>query len=339
MMVHLSQPVIVALIGLGGIVIQSTAELIKHVLQSRRERTGGVPPTPRPGRPSVPKLAIFALLLLMAVVGGGVAVFGRGTPATELRITYPRDSAQVEMREMIRGTSRGLRGRDSVWVVVYIPDLESYFPQRGAATVQADGVWNAPVQIGAEDEGSRAFDILVVTADRNARAAFHRYLEQVPREGHWEGLKELPRGVVPHHRATVSRASTPSVSRDPEGHRVFVSPSGGFSIREEPEVGRGRLTVYDRAGGKVARVKVTQHSGGDFANDIKAVAWSADERRFGVMYHESGAGHVSIVDLDAKREIGWIPVDSTYHRLGFLGNGTLVVNGRRIAVAERIVSP
>ncbi len=279
-------------------------------------------------------LASWVMLLVGVVAGVGLALAAgrrpvdRGAPtAARVGITYPAESTGVEMRETIRGSSAGVSPDDSIWVVIYIPELQSYFPQERSADVQAGGGWSARVQIGNEGDAGVSFEVLAVTADRRARREFRRYLEQGRQTGRWEGLPRLPGGALEYERVAVARRVFQPTR--------FTSPGGRFAVVEGEPGGYGILEIHDGSGRLLREVVVTQHIDGDFPNPLKALAWSPDETLFAVLYHHGSGGHVSLVSAETGREIDIREIDDQPHSLSFSADGRFIRAGRtRLPVAD-----
>lgn len=96
------------------------------------------------------------------------------------------------------------------------------------------------------------------------------------------------------------------------------SPDKIMYAREEEPEQTGRIGLYERATERQLKVvKVTQHTEGESPNEIKGLAWSPDSRRLAVMYHQSGGGTVSIVDVGEGREVNRLSIKGQPHRIEF----------------------
>ncbi|MBN1979568.1 MAG: hypothetical protein JW918_19400 [Anaerolineae bacterium] len=126
-------------------------------------------------------------------------------PGTEVEISYPRNQAQVEQTEVVRGTSRAIPDGDVIWVVVLSQEAGRYYPQNYAAEVEAKGNWSSITYVGVEGDEGRKFDILAIVADKAAQDAFSAYLADARDKSDWPGLDKLPEGATVYSRITVTR--------------------------------------------------------------------------------------------------------------------------------------
>jgi hypothetical protein len=105
------------------------------------------------------------------------------------------------------------------------------------------------------------------------------------------------------------------------------SPDKMLYAREEEPQQQGRVGIYERATDRQLKVvKVTQQPDGDGPNEIKGLAWSPDSRLLAVMYHQSGGGSVSIVDVKQGRERARLTIKGQPHLIEFI-NGTQLQAG------------
>jgi hypothetical protein len=127
------------------------------------------------------------------------------TLTTDVRITYPVDSVQVEREEMVRGTSQLIPEGYAIWIVVYPYVANRYYPQNDSAVIEAKGDWSSRTCIGVEADMGLKFDILAVLASKTAQDAFGAYLQTARDKEDWPGLEKLPKGATVYHRITVTR--------------------------------------------------------------------------------------------------------------------------------------
>lgn len=127
------------------------------------------------------------------------------TTTTEVEITYPYDGANVEIGELVRGTSEKIPKGQAIWIIVYPYLFDRYYPQNNPAAVQVNGDWISLTFIGIEEDVNKKFDIIVVLADKRAQDAFNAYLKQAEDTGIWSGLERLPEGATIYDSTTVTR--------------------------------------------------------------------------------------------------------------------------------------
>jgi hypothetical protein len=96
------------------------------------------------------------------------------------------------------------------------------------------------------------------------------------------------------------------------------SPDKMLYAREEEPKNLGQIGIHDRATDRqLTVIKVTQQADGDGPNEIKGLAWSPDSRLLAVMYHQSGGGSVSIVDVKQGKETLHLNIKGQPHAIEF----------------------
>jgi len=94
-----------------------------------------------------------------------------------------------------RGTAGHLKGR--LWLVVYSPVAQRYYPQPGPVAVSRAGKWSGTVYFGtAATHRGEPYILLAVQASPAASAAMKHYLAAGNRTGRWPGLAAMPRGSL-----------------------------------------------------------------------------------------------------------------------------------------------
>jgi hypothetical protein len=102
------------------------------------------------------------------------------------------------------------------------------------------------------------------------------------------------------------------------------SPDKMLYAREEEPERHGRIGIYDRATDRQIKVvKVTQQPDGDGPNEIKGLAWSPDSRLLAIMYHQSGGGSVSILDVMKGNESARLSLLGQPHEIEFISQTKL----------------
>jgi hypothetical protein len=97
------------------------------------------------------------------------------------------------------------------------------------------------------------------------------------------------------------------------------SPDKMLYAREEEPKNLGHIGLYDRGTDQRLKLfKVTQQQEGDGPNEIKGLAWSPDSRLLAVMYHQSGGGSVSILDVKQGTETGRLNIKGQPHSIEFI---------------------
>ena len=189
--------IIVAIITAIGIIIAAR----QRRRQRRRQRESS--------RPESVQRIIITWTILMVVcstlLAANFVVYGL-RPRPKVEITYPSDGANVEIREMGRGTSQKIPEGQAIWIVVYTHVVDRYYPRDNPADVQANGDWTSSLTyIGIEEDVNKKFDIIAVLADKMAQDAFNAYIEQAKDTKKWTGLGKLIEGTTIYDRITVTR--------------------------------------------------------------------------------------------------------------------------------------
>lgn len=189
--------IIVAIITAAGVVIAAIIGRRQRQMQRGSPRPGGEPR--RIGTWTI--LMVVCVILLTANLG----FYGWQYIKPEVEITYPYDGANVEIGELVRGTSEKIPKGQAIWIIVYPYLFDRYYPQKNPTAVQANGDWISLTFIGIEEDVNKKFDIIAVLADKRAQDAFNAYLIQAKDTNTWPGLGRLLEGVTIYDRITVTR--------------------------------------------------------------------------------------------------------------------------------------
>ncbi len=121
-------------------------------------------------------------------------------------LAIPQDGDTVECEVFAKGTYSP-EVQDVIWPVVFVGGR--YHPQDegGLAPSKANGQWLGTVRFGdcthPDTDIGRTFQLVIVTADTQANAAFEAYLRTAA--PNFRGLPGLPPGVTEHARIVVTR--------------------------------------------------------------------------------------------------------------------------------------
>jgi len=127
------------------------------------------------------------------------------TPSAPVRITYPEKDAVVEQGETVSGKYENIPDVQKLWVVIYIPKVNRYYPQAEPADLQADGTWSSPATFGGPGDSGLKFEAIAVLADTSAQKAFTDYLATSKARKSYIGMEGLPGGARRQHSVTVTR--------------------------------------------------------------------------------------------------------------------------------------
>lgn len=123
----------------------------------------------------------------------------------QIEIRTPLEREKVEMITSVSGTSQNVPKDSVIWVVVFLPVVQRYFPMNDPAVLQVSGEWTSQAYVGQQGESGLEADILVVLADRDAQDAFNAYLTEAISMNNFPGMKRLPESAQLFDRVTVTR--------------------------------------------------------------------------------------------------------------------------------------
>lgn len=111
----------------------------------------------------------------------------------------------------------------------------------------------------------------------------------------------------------------------PFGEKAY-SPNGKMYAREIEPKDYGHIGIFEVGTDKLLKeIKATQHPTGEYGNNLKALAWSPDSKLLAVMYHHNGGGHISLLDIEAGREIKYIAIQGWPHFMEFSPDGRQII--------------
>jgi hypothetical protein len=111
-------------------------------------------------------------------------------------ITVPRQGEGVCFKQPLRGTAKGVAESDELWIVLYSPDIERFFPGDPAERVTRRGStrWSAVAFFGkskAADVGA-SYELQIVSAGTTASRRLADFTSGAARD---VGLQSLPSGT------------------------------------------------------------------------------------------------------------------------------------------------
>ena len=130
-----------------------------------------------------------------------------------LAVQRPQPGDRVQAVTEAAGTVdvNRLSGR-TIWFAVSTPGIAGFFiegdwpTQSGPASVTAGGRWTSPsLYFGKAKDSGRAFDLIVILADRSAADQFWAYLQQGHETGNFPAITHLPAGAQEYMRVNVIR--------------------------------------------------------------------------------------------------------------------------------------
>ena len=127
-----------------------------------------------------------------------------GVRILSITIDKPAANEHVEQQVKVEGQMQDLDADAEVWVAVYVPKLQRYYPHDTPAKVDHNRWEISGVGIGAKNEGGQNFQLVAFMANPSAAQSFQ---EDNLAGRSMRGLlkDELPTGAVEMHRITVTR--------------------------------------------------------------------------------------------------------------------------------------
>lgn len=124
---------------------------------------------------------------------------------TEITVKSPREGDKVEHITTIEGTSKNIPNGSAIWVVIFLPVVQRFFPVNDPAVILVNGDWTAQAYFGRPDEVGLEAVIYAVLADNDAQAAFRTYLAEAKSKNEFPGLEKMPEGALPYVIVRVTR--------------------------------------------------------------------------------------------------------------------------------------
>lgn len=82
---------------------------------------------------------IIACAILVATVVFLAILLLTSNQQPIVKITYPIDSANVTVSELVKGFAHNIPKGQKVWVLVYAPGINRYYPMENSVTVSSNG--------------------------------------------------------------------------------------------------------------------------------------------------------------------------------------------------------
>ena len=169
------------------------------------------PKTPQPIKQPWKKAATIGLVILLVI---NLALFGiilvSYTAPVEVTMTYPSTDSHVGVTEILQGTSQNVPDEKAIWILVFIPQLDRYYPMLNTPLVQSNGDWTCFTTIGGPNDNG-TFGIILVLANKPAQDALNNYNKDSAENSFYPGIltKDLPAGLTTYQRVNVTRTPIP----------------------------------------------------------------------------------------------------------------------------------
>jgi hypothetical protein len=127
-----------------------------------------------------------------------------GVKIPEVKITYPSNTAAVNIQETVTGTARNVPEGQKLWILVYPPAANKFYPQSQNVNIVSEE-WSTPIGIGTKDNVGEIFDIVAVLADQKAQEELTNYINTGVKNNSWSGMDSIPDGALVYDKITVTR--------------------------------------------------------------------------------------------------------------------------------------
>ncbi len=162
-------------------------------------------PTPTPNPTSTPVPTFTPIIPTVTPVPTETTVPTFTPVVTEITVKSPHEGDKVDHITTIEGTSKNIPDGSVIWVVVFLPIVQRYFPVNDPAVVLVNGDWTAQAYFGRPDEIGLEAVIYVVLANSDAQAVFRSYLAEAKSKNEYPGLERLPDGADTYFLVKVTR--------------------------------------------------------------------------------------------------------------------------------------
>jgi hypothetical protein len=162
-------------------------------------------PTPTPNPTSTPVPTSTPITPTVTPVPTQTATPTLTPIVTEITVKSPREGEKVEHITTIEGTSKNIPDGSAIWVVIFLPVVQRFFPVNDPAVVLVNGNWNAQAYFGRPDEIGLEAVIYIVLADSDVQAVFRSYLAEAKSKDDYPGMEKMPEGAEPYVLINVTR--------------------------------------------------------------------------------------------------------------------------------------
>ena len=192
------------------------------------------PKTPQPIKQPWKKAATIGLVILLVI---NLALFGiilvSYTAPVEVTMTYPSTDSHVGVTEILQGTSQNVPDEKAIWILVFIPQLDRYYPMLNTPLVQSNGDWTCFTTIGGPNDNG-TFGIILVLANKPAQDALNNYNKDSAENSFYPGIltNDLPAGLTTYQRVNVTRTPIPK----PTSTVAITLPENGSTANHSTTV-------------------------------------------------------------------------------------------------------
>lgn len=129
------------------------------------------------------------------------------SPTPTVKITTPANGTTVSKTATVQGTAQNIPTSQTVWLILYPPNVKLYYPTASAVTVSQSGTWQTTLTIGGANDTGQPFDIITYIVDQTGKDALVAYNQDIEKNhpGDYPGMAQLPSGLTEGNRVTVIR--------------------------------------------------------------------------------------------------------------------------------------
>ena len=120
---------------------------------------------------------LVVIIILMVTVVSLALVFVGQNQQTFVKITYPVEASDVVSSEIVKGVAQNIPNDQQIWVIVYAPVSNRYYPMEHSVTFVSGDEWQCPTFIGTTNTTGERFDIYAVLADQSAKDQINFYYQ------------------------------------------------------------------------------------------------------------------------------------------------------------------
>lgn len=122
-------------------------------------------------------------------------------------IETPQDGSYVPYRLSVEGTHQNIPDNWDLWLVLYDPEADVFFPQPSAIMALPGGRWYTVATLGEDkmSEAGRTFEVLLLLLPRSAAMHLVRQTQEAAARGKSSSMPSVPRGGRVMDRVIVTR--------------------------------------------------------------------------------------------------------------------------------------
>jgi len=147
---------------------------------------------------------------LVSLIATTTASFFAVRVQPSVQIDNPAPNSTVKMNTIVYGSASNMPSGQTLWLLLYNPQLRLYYPQDPPVTIQPNGKWTEQVYVGGANDTGKEFAISAVLADQNSNNFFVNYTNHGKSTGDWPGItpeQYQTSGAYLYQQITVSRAN------------------------------------------------------------------------------------------------------------------------------------